>query len=696
MYSGAGARWGGQLCLHRVGPRGATYGHWGRGVPNDLRILTDEQRQLDINRNREEPIEYQLTFTIDNPNLSYLFRLTYFREDVGPQSDNLVVIENTPGISNEQNNLANGTYVVRVDETEIIGKVLSERLEDAGEDGTGDPSQDGDGDGLVFGPQGVILVRAILYRTGELPQDDAANSDRFDEANFSFQYDLEGPDGPILSAILPGERSVVVEWASAGENAAFYEVEYCPGLTDENINELDDRNLLEPLDVGADLDALTSNPIYVVGVMPCVDDNIEGDFTLTDVPGPRANSDIAVTSTQTSLRRGIEAETWVAFRINSIDPEPWRNRTPPERALVYAVRTEQLTDFFERQIERGDGEDGGFCFVATAAHGSYAHPVVAFLRTFRDEVLGRMPLGRTVVRLYYDYSPPLAAALHNRPTLAAWARGILMGLVITLSLGAMALVGLVFRFLLRGFQGITAHRTLGFFLMLMALGWSSESFAQFRGDPIGPVGWAFEFKGGPFLPEVATTSAWEEVYGEDRTSVLFNLGLELQLLRRQPGTFSIQGTVGFTKWDGRALLESGQSGPEGSSTFNLIPFTLTAGYRFDYLMDRAKIPIAPYIRGGLGYYFWWNNRDDGGFSRATVDGERQIGYGGKPGFVATAGVSLLLNFISPLNAGQLRDWTGIRSTYLFFEGQLSSIDGFGAEGFDFSELTWFAGFSLEI
>jgi hypothetical protein len=51
---------------------------------------------------------------------------------------------------------------------------------------------------------------------------------------------------------------------------------------------------------------------------------------------------------------------------------------------------------------------GDSCFVATAAFGSIFHPYVRILRDFRDSYLLDNQLGRTLVSLYYKYSPPVA------------------------------------------------------------------------------------------------------------------------------------------------------------------------------------------------------------------------------------------------------------------------------------------------
>ena len=58
-------------------------------------------------------------------------------------------------------------------------------------------------------------------------------------------------------------------------------------------------------------------------------------------------------------------------------------------------------------------DDGGGCFIATAAYGSHMAEEVVALRKFRDSVLLNSAVGKGFVKLYYKISPPLATYLND-------------------------------------------------------------------------------------------------------------------------------------------------------------------------------------------------------------------------------------------------------------------------------------------
>jgi len=99
---------------------------------------------------------------------------------------------------------------------------------------------------------------------------------------------------------------------------------------------------------------------------------------------------------------------------------------------------------------RGDG-DGGACFIATAAYGSYLDLHVEVLRTFRDQRLMTNRPGREFVSFYYDHSPPIARVISEHPLLKAVVRGLLTPIVYGLAYPktAMALLITIFFLTLR-------------------------------------------------------------------------------------------------------------------------------------------------------------------------------------------------------------------------------------------------------
>jgi len=68
------------------------------------------------------------------------------------------------------------------------------------------------------------------------------------------------------------------------------------------------------------------------------------------------------------------------------------------------------------------GDDGGNCFIATAAYGSPLHPHLGLLREFRERFLRTSSAGRHFLSFYERYSPSIAALIDRHEMLRGLTR----------------------------------------------------------------------------------------------------------------------------------------------------------------------------------------------------------------------------------------------------------------------------------
>jgi hypothetical protein len=477
-------------------------------------------------------------------------------------------------------------------------------------------------------------------------------------AAWTFEIDSRKPPAPRLLALIPGENLIQATWeppAMPGD-VERYQLVYCT-------------------DVGTTTTSTTT--------LPCAEAEQRVDDFGKEMTTGNATKDV---------RNGVP----IAVAVRSID----EFGNPGDLSNVERATPAETTDFWELYKGLGGEEDGGFCFIATAAHGSYAHPVVELLRGFRDRILAGTPLGRLAVLAYYRMSPPAAEDLRRSPELAGYAR------IALVPIAALALLVTVLPWIGAAALALILLRRRAATVVALVLLASGPAFAETTRDPpAGIFGFGIEFRGGPYVPDLADenggsegNTAFYRIFGGEENP-LFALAFDLQILRGY-GTAGVGASFGFMQWVGKGVFGLTESPSIDTTVLNILPVTGVLFYRFDWLADHHPIPLVPYVRGGLAYYFWWATTGTGDISRyegadpSPADDQR--GRGGKIGVTGTVGLALMLNHLEPSAAHALYANTGIRGTYLFGEIQASKVDGFGGSGFDFSDLTWNLGMYVEL
>jgi hypothetical protein len=164
--------------------------------------------------------------------------------------------------------------------------------------------------------------------------------------------------------------------------------------------------------------------------------------------------------------------------------------------------------------------------------------------------------------------------------------------------------------------------------------------------------------------DFASPGPYERVFaGGDRW--MFRLGISKALYTAM-GSVEVGVRTGYFEDSANGLNLDGTRSPV-ETKFRVIPSSLALTYRFDWPVERYRIPLAPYVRATLERYNWWVS---------DVDGETESGA--TNGWSATAGLAFLLDILDPGSARDLDRDAGVNHTYLFFEATKSSVDDFGS------------------
>jgi hypothetical protein len=448
------------------------------------------------------------------------------------------------------------------------------------------------------------------------------------------------------------------------------------------------------------------------------------------------SSDTSVTAPATSARiDGLENSTTYAVYVSAFDLAG--NESEPSDAIEGTpVPT---CDFWSCYQGR---EKGGFCFISTAAYGSYDAPFVQVFRDFRDRVLMQSSYGRAFILWYYKNGLPAALWL----TKHEWARravgvALLVPYVAVwpfMRLTPLALVTLFGGFALAVALVVALWRRRGALtLFAMLLLFCAPAFAlddtyellevdeNTGREHVAPAP-RFELgvKVGPYYPLIDSDEDANRLYGlyfadgdyrqglfSKNARVRVDLNFDVYVLQKF-GLLGFTGTAGFWTAEGRArncengacaTIEGLRQAPKTSDKVEMfiIPLSIGLVYKLDIFWRRWGVPLIPYVRGGIDAYFW---RVDSGGRQARVAGS-VYSVGLKPnGYAAgvtfgghvNPGLAFALDVIEPNAARRAYSFLGIKGSYLTAEWMFAFIDDFGsASSWNLSHSTFNGGIAVE-
>ncbi len=454
------------------------------------------------------------------------------------------------------------------------------------------------------------------------------------------RIDFKVPEAPTLTSINPGENNLRVNWERpSDDDLAGYKIYYRPKDTpnaDPSVTTITEKTSTQ-----GKIQPLENGVTYVVW-MTAID----------------------------------EAEN------ESIESDQGEGTPMP------------VDDFFELYKKAGGVEEGGYCFVATAAYGSYQHGMVQPLRDFRDDHLAQSPAGRSIIDGYYRYGPLWARSLQGSETTKGFARILLLPLVlfawlsgVTGPFGAvvtMACVPALLAFLLvclirrKKRFGLPRSGVMGLLLVVgLFFTAAPEAKASEESNYQLQIRFGFYY---PSVDDEFTTAAekpFHRIYGSD-SQFMFELGVDYQIWKGF-GTLTTGGTIGFVQYLGKALTEAAGEPSSDTTVFNLVPVRLTVGYHFDYLQQNMGVPLVPYAAAGISYYLWWVLDGLGNVAQwEDTAGNKYSAEGGIFGYHVAVGLKFLLDVLEPDAAANLAADVGVYNTYIFGEYNLSRVDGFGS------------------
>lgn len=215
---------------------------------------------------------------------------------------------------------------------------------------------------------------------------------------------------------------------------------------------------------------------------------------------------------------------------------------------------------------------------------------------------------------------------------------------------------------------------------------------------------AIEIRLGTYYPQVDSEFAgtgrapYAQAYGH-KAQFYFGLEFDWQALRIPfVGALGPGFGWGFTQRSQVANITGTNQASAETTTFTIMPWTLSAVLRADELMRRTGIPLVPYAKLGLAFGMWSASNNQGvDYWPRPTDPNTVRGRGTTWGEHFALGGMLCLNYFDPKAASTLDTDAGINHAYVFGEWMNTKLDGIGSRPqMHIGTSSWVVGIALDM
>ena len=143
------------------------------------------------------------------------------------------------------------------------------------------------------------------------------------------------------------------------------------------------------------------------------------NFNISSISGSEINDTIDYQITAKDSNYMIESTLYLANMTNQAAIE---NKSGDVNGVYFKCK--------KGESGSPSPEISTYCFIATASYGSKTNLPVKILRMFRDLYLNKSSLGKTIINLYYQYSPPIATKISKMPLVSVIVQILLLPIVL--------------------------------------------------------------------------------------------------------------------------------------------------------------------------------------------------------------------------------------------------------------------------